>query len=290
MTEEYFNSCLLCESTEFDTIKKYSKHHLIRCRNCGFVFSRKNPSLKELLEIYNHYPIFQTISPITLKRYDKLLDSFEKYRKTNNLIDVGSGDGYFPEHAMKRGWNVYGTEFTDDKVEFSRAKGINMHKGVLDEQNYTPDFFDVIVSIEVLEHINNPLEEISKFRTLLRHGGIVYVTTPNFNSLSKLLLQKNWTIVFYPEHLSYYTKKTLEFLFQKSGFKSVGIRTTGISFSRAQQSVHESSRGNEFTMTDEKVRQTAENNFFLRSIKTIINGLLNFFKAGDTLKAVFIKR
>ncbi|MBK5285092.1 MAG: hypothetical protein JJE25_06785 [Bacteroidia bacterium] len=79
-------------------------------------------------------------------------------------------------------------------------------------------------------------------------------------------------------------------LFLKSGFYASSLRTTGISFSRVQQSVYEPSRGGEFTMTDEKVRQAAENNFLLRSAKTIINGWLNFFKIGDTLKAVFVKR
>src|SRR6185436_15667294 len=107
---------------------------------------------------------------------------------TNNLIDIGSGDGYFPEHAKQHGWNVFGTEFTDAKVEFSRKKGITMHKGVLDVQNYSPGFFDIIISVEVLEHINNPREEIAKFRELLRPGGAVYLTTPNFNSVSKLML------------------------------------------------------------------------------------------------------
>ena len=290
MTEEYFSACLLCGTEKFSAVKKYSKHHLVKCSNCGFVFSRKKPSLDELLAVYDFYPIFQTVSPITLKRYDELLNYLERFRKTNNLIDVGSGDGYFPERAKLRGWNVFGTEFTDAKVEFSRKKGITMHKGVLDVSNYSPEFFDVIISIEVLEHISNPHEEIAKFNTLLRKGGAAYITTPNFNSVSKLLLQKNWNIVAYPEHLSYYTRKTLSRLFLSSGFDTVRILTSGVSFSRVQQSVNEPSRVNEFTVTDEKVRMAAEHNFFLRTAKKIINTALNFFSAGDTLKAVFVKR
>ena len=290
MTEEYFDACLLCGSEKLSALTKYSKHHLVRCVNCSFVFSRKKPSLSELLSIYNYYPIFQTMSPITLNRFDELLDYLEQFRKTNNLIDVGSGDGYFLDRAKLRGWNVFGTEFTDDKVAFSRSKGIAMHKGVLDVKNYSPGFFDVIISIEVLEHINNPLDEIAKFSTLLRQGGAVYLTTPNFNSVSKLLLGENWNIVYYPEHLSYYTSKTLRMLFGKSGFETMKLRTTGISFSRAQQSVNDASRAGEFTATDEKVRQVVEHNPLLSFAKKIINGVLNVFKAGDSLKAVFIKR
>ena len=289
MTDENFNACLLCGSEKLSALKKFSKHHLVHCMNCSFVFSKKKPTIGELLAIYDYYPIFQTMSPITLKRFDELLDYLERFRKTNNLIDVGSGDGYFLDRARLRGWNVFGTEFTDDKVAFSRAKGITMHKGVLDVNNYSAGFFDVIISIEVLEHINNPLDEIAKFNILLRQGGAVYLTTPNFNSISKLLLRENWNIVFYPEHLCYYTSKTLRLLFDKSGFRTVKLRTTGISFSRAQQSINDASRAGEFTANDEKVRQAVEHNFLLGMLKTMVNAMLNAFKAGDSLKAIFVK-
>ncbi|HLG36429.1 MAG TPA: class I SAM-dependent methyltransferase [Bacteroidia bacterium] len=290
MAEEYFKACLLCGSENVSPLKKYVRHHLVKCSNCGFVFSRRKPTLQELLSIYDYYPIFQTVSPITLQRFDDILKHLEPFRKTNNLIDIGSGDGYFSERAKQQGWNVYGTEFTDAKVEYSRRKGIIMHKGVLDVKNYSPGFFDVLISIEVIEHINNPREEIAKFSELLRPGGAVYLTTPNFNSVSRHLLGKNWNIVAYPEHLSYYTKKTLKQLFESSGFKTRNIITSGISFSRIQQSTNEKSREGEFTYTDENIRQKVESNFFLRSAKEIINMTLNIFNAGDSLKAVFVKR
>lgn len=289
MPIKYFNACLLCGSEKMTPVKKYERCFLVKCGRCGFVFVHRQPTLEELHNIYNQYPIFQTISPTTLKRYDEILNYLESFRKTNNLIDIGSGDGYFSEHAMKHGWNVYGTEFTDAKVEFSRRKGITMHKGVLDVKNYSPGFFDVIISIEVIEHINNPLEEIAKFRELLRPGGVVYLTTPNFNSVSKLLLGKNWNIVAYPEHLSYYTKKTLKHLFESNGFETGSIITSGVSFSRIQQSTNEKSREGEFTFTDEKVREATERNFLLRIAKKIINAILNVFNAGDSLKAVFVR-
>ena len=75
-----------------------------------------------------------------------------------------------------------------------------------------------------------------------------------------------------------------------SGFDPVSVRSSGISLSRAQQSVNEASRVDEFTMTDEKVRQVVEHNFFLNLAKKIVNALLDFFNAGDALKAVFVKR
>jgi 2-polyprenyl-3-methyl-5-hydroxy-6-metoxy-1,4-benzoquinol methylase len=133
---------------------------------------------------------------------------------------VGCGIGYFLEEAKKRGWEVYGTEFTDEAIEICEAKGINMQKGVLSPEDFDPNSFDVITSFEVLEHINNPQEEITNFHKILRKGGLVYLTTPNFNSLLRYRLKSAYNVITYPEHLSYYTKRTIHRLFKNKGFKN----------------------------------------------------------------------
>ena len=290
MAEEYLKACPLCSSEKFVPLSAYAKHHLMRCRNCGFVFSRKIPELKVLVDKYDSYKIQQTLSSVTAIRYREMLDYFELFRKTGNIIDVGCGDGYLLCMAKERGWNVYGTEFTESKVAFCTSKGINMKQGPLELKNYSLGFFDVVISIEVIEHINTPCDEVGNFNSLLRNGGIAYITTPNFNSVSRLFLKEKWNVVAYPAHLCYFTRKTLCRLFNSSGFGTISVRTTGISFSRAQQSVTAVPKWDDIKITDEKVRQAIEHNFLLRAVKKIINTVLNLFKAGDAMKAVFIKQ
>ena len=98
--------------------------------------------------------------------------------------------------------------YTD--IEICRKKGISMHKGVLNTENYEEESFDIITSFEVIEHINNPIPELKNFYKLLRKGGLVYLTTPNFNSLLRYRLKSEYNVICYPEHLSYYTPKTLK--------------------------------------------------------------------------------
>ena len=121
----------------------------------------------------------------------------------------------FFEIASKRGWEVYGTEYTKDAINICKSKGINIQEGKLNPQNYLVEEFDVITSFEVLEHINNPIEEISNFYKILRKGGLVYLTTPNFNSVSRFYLKSDYNIITYPEHLSYYTTRTLKNYLEK---------------------------------------------------------------------------
>ncbi|MEX1188857.1 MAG: methyltransferase domain-containing protein, partial [Bacteroidia bacterium] len=152
-------------------------------------------------------------------------------------------------------------------------------------------------SFEVIEHINTPNQEISNFNKLLRKGGFVYVTTPNFNSLLRYYLKGKYNVIGWPEHLSYYTPSTLEKLMTKHGFTKDYIKATGISLTRfitsKSPSVSEAiGEGTEFVSPvtkDEKLRTSFEKNYFLGAAKTSINSLLTLSGKGDALKGLFRK-
>ena len=233
----HFEKCIICES-EILALQGYEQHHLVKCTSCKFIFCKPKPTLAELEAHYGLYPRANAISEITIKRYNELLDTFEKYRKTNNIIDVGCGDGHFLAEAAKRGWKVFGTEFTDEAIAVCSQKKISMAKGPIRAESYHADFFDIVTSFEVIEHINNPVEEAQIYKTILRSGGVLYITTPNFDSVSRLILRSKWSCIEYPEHLSYYTKGTLKELLTRNGFKSKQVSTTGISVSRFKQATN----------------------------------------------------
>ncbi len=290
MENQYHHKCTVCNTENYKKLSGYEKFHLVKCNKCHFVFTSKIPSEQELIEFYKGYGRDDYLSPITIKRYQELLDEFEKYKKTGNLLDVGSGIGYFLEEAKKRGWKVYGTEYTDEAIEICEKKGITMHKGVLNPKNYNVEF-DVITSFEVIEHINNPQEEIKNISSILSKGGLFYLTTPNFNSWSSRNLKSNWQQIHYPEHLSYYTVQTLSFLLSNFGLQPVKKLTTGISVS-----LYKKSKGANIETSiaedsdDEMLRRKMEKNPLLGVMKTIINSLLSLFRLGDTIKLYAVKK
>jgi len=177
------NYCLLCNSSTLYTLRRYDKDYLVKCKSCGFVFCKKIPTNDELTIHYQKYTRGGYVSPITIKRYKELLDKFELYRKTNNILDIGCGDGYFLEVAQLMGWNVYGTEYTDEAVATCTKKGINIHQGILNSDNYKGIEFDVITSFEVIEHIYNPQTELQNIKNILRNKGVFYFTTPTLIQL-----------------------------------------------------------------------------------------------------------
>lgn len=285
------DDCLLCSCSELQPVKTYIHHHLVKCRNCGFVFVKVVPSLEELAAYYDDYPVKDHRSAVTIKRYNELLDKFEKYRSTNKLLDIGCGTGYFLDEAKKRGWVVHGTEYSPLSIASCRERGISICEGQLNGSNYDADQFDVITSFEVIEHINDPKEELDKINRILRPNGLLYITTPNYNSLSRHFVGPNWSIVNYPEHLSYYTPSTLNFLLKNRGFDRKWVMTTGISISRFKGSKDIEGQENvDPENDDEKLRIKMETNALLKFAKWSINAFLNFFKIGDSLKAAYIKR
>ncbi len=283
--------CLVCNSSRLKEMKKYQHAYLVKCNNCGFVFSQRNPTEDELIKHYTNYPREHHISPLTINKYHQILASFERYRKTNNLLDVGCGNGHFLVEAKNMGWNVYGTEYTDDAVYVCNKKEICIKKGKLVSNSFKKNFFDIITSFEVIEHINYPVQEIKVFYRFLRPKGIVYITTPNFNSISRFILNHNWNIIEYPEHLSYYTKNTLNKLMKKNSFENIAFKSSGISVNRFRNNASHLKKKNISTdFTDEKLRSKIEKSGVLKTIKVIINFLLTTLSIGDTLKVIYIKR
>lgn len=293
--------CILCNAEKLKPLVGFEKAFLTRCSNCGFVFSARIPTNQELITYYEGYGRNDYLSPITIKRYNEILDQFESVRKTNRLLDVGCGIGYFLEVAKKRGWEVYGTEYTDEAIRICQSKGIQMNQGVLDPANYQSESFDVITSFEVIEHINNPQSEINNISSLLRKGGLFYVTTPNFNSLLRYHLGEKYNVICWPEHLSYYTPSTLNRLMQANNLQKRYIQTTGISITRlitsrkpasAPAAESNNNEGTEFVSEntqDEKLRNRFESNPLLGLTKKAINGMLTWTGKGDALKGLFRK-
>lgn len=286
---DQFQQCHLCDSSKIYPLTGYEQNYLVKCSSCHFVFCQRRPSENELKAHYSLYQRANVISEITLKRYNVLLDELEPYRKMNNIIDVGCGDGFFLEAARKRKWNVFGTEFTQEAIEVCLGKGIEMSASPLGLRNYKAEFFDVITSFEVIEHINTPMDEIKAFSTILRKGGVVYITTPNFNSISRDILNSKWNMIEYPEHLSYFTTQTLSYLFRKSNFKRLEISTTGISINRLRASSAKKSSDLSTINPDERLRQKTEDSFVFKFLKTVINQILNITRKGDGIKALFEK-
>lgn len=287
-------SCLICNSENIQSfIGSYETLGLKKCVECSFVFMGNIPSESELNVYYSNYSYSEEIkiSPITIKRYNELLDEFDKFRLTGRILDVGTGRGWFLTEAKKLGWEVYATEYSEIAIEKLKERGIKTISGKLEENSFEKNYFDVITSFEVIEHINNPIEEVKLINSFLRKGGLFYCTTPNFNSVMRLYLKEKYNVICYPEHLSYYTPKTLNFLLKSHGFKKLKTITSGISLNRIDNSTKKiDSKSGQKANKDEELRIAFEKNRIMAFLKFFINSILSLTGLGMALKTYHIKK
>ncbi|MFN8166082.1 MAG: class I SAM-dependent methyltransferase [Bacteroidia bacterium] len=291
---EILQKCPLCSSSRIATLYK-TKDFISQCRDCGFAFSAFIPTQAELENYYLHYHRYTEVSETLRKRYNQILDFLEPYKKLNQLIEIGCGEGFFLEEAVKRGWNVCGTELASPARDICKSKNISVFESTEDLFKSISGKADVILSLEVMEHLPSPHPEVSRYNELLRNGGAFYLTTPNFNSLSRKILGEDWSVYIYPEHLMYYTPSTINRLFHDHGFRKVKIKTDGISYARVIYSIKmrknvDSAKAYDFNSVDRNLRNKLDENALLRSAKYTANTILGLTGSGDTLKALFEKK
>ena len=268
-------------------MRAYVRAHLVRCAGCGLIFSDQSPTDAELEAHYRDYGHWRD-SPVTRQRYRELLATFEPFRLTNRLLDVGCGAGFFLEEARATGWEVHGSEYGEGPLALARSRGLDVVKAPVGPETFPAISFDVVTAFEVFEHVRDPMREAAVIAKVLRANGLLYCTTPNFDSLSRRVLGPRWSIIEYPEHLWYFTPQTIQAWLGRFGLVADRVWSSGVSLTRLRNSLPASAGDSSpDTDDDEQVRQAIERSPLLRFAKAGVNAGLSALNAGDTLKARF---
>jgi SAM-dependent methyltransferase len=132
------------------------------------------------------------------------------------LLEVGCAYGYFLEAA--RPWfKVAGIEISEAAVEACRRAGLDVEVGTigaarLDEMGP----FDVIVMLDVIEHLPDPKSDLDKLARALKPNGAIVLTTGDFSSLAARMMGRHWRLMTPPQHLWFFTPKSIAGLAKRS--------------------------------------------------------------------------
>jgi 2-polyprenyl-3-methyl-5-hydroxy-6-metoxy-1,4-benzoquinol methylase len=137
------------------------------------------------------------------------------------LLDIGCSTGVFLSEARRRGWtNVAGNEVSPSAAAITRSRVKCDVWEELIEQAAIPDAsFSAVTVWEVIEHVPDPQGFVRRISALLKPGGYLAISTPNWESR----WERDTTDFFRmpPYHLSYWTPPTLSRLLHDAGFVSV---------------------------------------------------------------------
>lgn len=195
------NVCPLCQSSSNRRIgipqigEKASKiinkqYSVVQCNNCQFYFivPRLNFSKEEWEYLYNNEYFPKSTKWHTKQRKldrGKRFDKLKRYSSLSivNFLDIGCGEGYSLLEAYNRGWESYGIDIFDNRLDEIKNKTNLFVKSDLLDASFPNDFFNIIYLDSVLEHVTNPLEYLIEIKRILKKGGLVYIGVPNEDSL-----------------------------------------------------------------------------------------------------------
>ena len=155
-----------------------------------------------------------------------LLNRLPGSEKKRSILDIGCGYGTHLRLAADGGWKCYGVEPSAHAREVARERHGDRLVIVERAEDLLPQRFDVILMLEVIEHLRDPYP---LFFTLFGKGAIdvetlVVFTTPNARSNDAVADPGGWAYRHPPSHLVFYSAKALEILLRRLMFKEVGIR------------------------------------------------------------------
>lgn len=107
-------------------------------------------------------------------------------------LDVGCGAGLLCEPLARMGAGVTGVDAAPENVEAAKAHAaqsdlpIDYRAGELSEQGLGK--FDVVSSMEVIEHVTDPAAFIAELVRRLKSDGLLLLSTPNRTPASRLFL------------------------------------------------------------------------------------------------------
>jgi len=156
---------------------------------------------------------------VALERFSKVKNHL---MPKANCLDAGSSSGEFVYLLSSKGFNAQGVEANLPYADYSQAElALTVTRSPFSEFK-TQEKFDAITMFHVLEHLENPIRDLSHLRNFLKPGGKLFIEVPNI-LYPNMAFSHKW----HPGHLFSFTDNTLARLLEKAGFKTLTSNPIG---------------------------------------------------------------
>lgn len=206
------------------------------CKDCNIAFLKNKIQEKDLPGLYRKYYGKDTRSSVKSNNLKLILEKLkldkivlqwlagnknllDDVRKGSKVLEIGSG--YSPE--LRRGilskkldWT--GLEVDEDSVNNLRRDGLKVIHGTI-KLNTIQEKYDYIISSQSIEHQYDINDFFIESKKLLKRGGRIIFTTPNFDSRYRKIYKERWINWHVPYHIVLLSERGVEALCQKHGFE-----------------------------------------------------------------------
>ncbi|WP_353778104.1 methyltransferase domain-containing protein [Winogradskyella sp. 3972H.M.0a.05] len=217
---------LWCQSKDLEYHTTDEIYTFYKCGQCSTIFIA-DFLVDQLPTIYpsNYYSFSKQKKTLGLKvknyldrrLFKRLLSKFNN--RPINVLDVGGGSGWLLNTIKEIYPNINVSQIIDIDLEAKNQAEKDGHEffhGTVEEFE-TDVSFDVILMLNLIEHISNPEETLNKLSKVLKPDGTILIKTPNVDSLDARLFRKRyWGGLHCPRHWILFSEKSFRQLISRT--------------------------------------------------------------------------
>lgn len=148
------------------------------------------------------------------------LESTGLLSREKRILEIGCGAGSLSNYFCERGYDITSIEIS--KVALERAKelykGLTVYQMSAEKLEFQDNYFDIVLSFDVLEHIPAVDAHLREVQRVLRGGGYYLFQTPNKYTNIPFEVVKDRSLKYRIYHPSLQSYLSLKRLMDKNGF------------------------------------------------------------------------
>jgi SAM-dependent methyltransferase len=249
-TEKYFvsdnreqMSCPACGSESCHTaFIKYGFGYTV-CDSCLTLYQNPRPPMEEFSRFYKgsesarfwakeFFPAVEEIRREKLFK-PKVMEIArlcqEAEIEPNVVADVGAGFGVFLEEWRHQfpDSRVIAIEPNPEMADLCRKKNLEVIENFAEQATGFQSKVDLVVALEVIEHVHDPLFFCTSLNHLLQPGGRMLLTGLCIDGFDTRVLWEQANSISPPHHINFMSIKGFEILLGRAGFSDICIFTPG---------------------------------------------------------------